>query len=1796
MSDTKGLYLGKSHADGGIPAVNTDTGQQLEIEGQEYKVCNSAYSSNKILRYSNKTNKEILDDIHDNFSCRFNKNEVKNGEFILCKVVVLDPTKRSRKGTVRQILDEMQSEKSCNVSQGAAELSLGGKIGAEGKRVEFILDGQNRERFEISDRNAKLDEINLLRLCKKSLEVKEKVNTFVENILPFWQGYDFYPDLKSVKVEVNPFYGDDEYALAYIKSEDLILINSTKIIREYGRGLNKRKGSENDRGEKNNENRQENVDLLDRELRRADPRREEETNGIYMSQNRKSLRGQFFHELQHVIQKREGIEISISNPTYILKQLKEINGKQHFSDKDFIDYIEKKEGREYRFIEYDFYQNLPSEKEALQVEKRSFLTKKQLKEKPFEFEQGGEISEDEKIYKEWTELVNMSASELKAFMKTDEGKDAGLDPKEAKRLGIKSGQESARWIIKMKSTNKDKWTLTMWDWAKRQINFIKRMRGNKGKLFDENGIKTRKHTSLLIWGYDPKLDLSKQTFIAKNSNQKFENGGEVSTELHLVIRNVNQENKYKGSYKKIFDILDEGVVLYNPFGTTYEKIVGNDFYITITPMPDYDKVEKIKGVKNVDVIEAADLGKTVEKHHLGGDMTKHLAPNGKPSNLNHEQWHLVRSESFKNWFGNWLTDPENASKVVDENGEPLVVWHGSKKEFNIFGKDKNNDIIDEYKEQYAFKEKVHHFHKDKTYAETFGSKYNGYEKSFFLDIKKIGLVEEDTIEDIGYWKDIYDYYVTIEGLDGIFSKSGQYATLLNPNQIKLADGTNNTFDMNSNDIRYEQGGETNNAIMKELRSTDVKTGEPISFYYSHAKNKQKTPNFGAKYGQNIEPHGKYIISVSESYGKLEDNDRTSYEYGIITFKNPLVLEHKSTDDKGWKKDLMDMFGGKKGSALSKEIIKKGYDGIITTDGNYVSEIVALNEFKMENGGEIDEAMQGFDWTSLFDKSPEKEQQINEQIERSKEQEREEWYQGTSFSKKWAATYQEAVNKTVKEYFDAKATYNDWSSRQYKENKSIVFLGDDDILGQAKSIGSINEGKRRNVLNGAKMQMDEAIETLKELQLSDNEIADLLKNKLEQGGEIPTLNKKELEKMEDTKIAYLTTIEYEDNGKTVTWGTKNNRGRETVIGKSNEDLKEEIKYLKEMIIIGEIELKKAKEVYESVKHLGSPKMYKQVADALSFLKMTERTLYINKEILLPFFERNLSVINNKMENSKIKVGDKVQLNETYFGTAIDTEGEVLKIRTIDGEPHAEIYLGDNKGGQKLKATIPFSYLSVINNKMKEDTVVLNEGNGVIVNEIYKEWSNITSPNDWNDWAFKVRSLKFGTYKTIGFLEVLEEFNFKDAKINDVLKNDFLKEVKQALNYGKMIEIEEEKTPKMEEKEQLIWFTDEALEFVPEHQLPVIKGAKREYQDAIYRINKAVKDMPTTYSTEGIEDKKVYLHYFSPSADWHIVEKDMSASVDGHLQDFGYANLGYGAELGYISIDELKSIKEVNLDLYFEPVRWSSLSGESINTDINAYKNPYELNRAIEKLIDSRGDERNAYDSKDIEFISYYSGYGGLEKFGSFADDELKRLKYEFFTPDEVCKKMWALAYKYGYGTVGDSSVFEPSVGTGNFLKYAPKNVIIGANEINKYSAIICQILHPNVDLNLISFERNFIKNNLSIKAKTDSLKKYSLVIGNPPYGSLGGLYITRGEDSYSDASNWTEYFIFRGLDLLHKDGLLIFVVGAEQYNGGTMFLDSKKSKIKSKIAEKADLVDAYRLPINIFERTGVSSEIVIFKKK
>ena len=77
------------------------------------------------------------------------------------------------------------------------------------------------------------------------------------------------------------------------------------------------------------------------------------------------------------------------------------------------------------------------------------------------------------------------------------------------------------------------------------------------------------------------------------------------------------------------------------------------------------------------------------------------APNGEPSKLfsdllehyNGDRVAAIQakartySKSFKEWFGDWQSeDKTNVSKVVDENSEPLLVWHGTTENFDAFSK------------------------------------------------------------------------------------------------------------------------------------------------------------------------------------------------------------------------------------------------------------------------------------------------------------------------------------------------------------------------------------------------------------------------------------------------------------------------------------------------------------------------------------------------------------------------------------------------------------------------------------------------------------------------------------------------------------------------------------------------------------------------------------------------------------------------------------------------------------------------------------------------------------------------------------------------------------------------------------------------------------------------------------------------------------------------------------------------------------------------------------------------------
>ena len=45
---------------------------------------------------------------------------------------------------------------------------------------------------------------------------------------------------------------------------------------------------------------------------------------------------------------------------------------------------------------------------------------------------------------------------------------------------------------------------------------------------------------------------------------------------------------------------------------------------------------------------------------------------------------ITQSKQFVRWFGDWQNSPKTASKVVDGNGEPLVVYHQTGNDFTVF--------------------------------------------------------------------------------------------------------------------------------------------------------------------------------------------------------------------------------------------------------------------------------------------------------------------------------------------------------------------------------------------------------------------------------------------------------------------------------------------------------------------------------------------------------------------------------------------------------------------------------------------------------------------------------------------------------------------------------------------------------------------------------------------------------------------------------------------------------------------------------------------------------------------------------------------------------------------------------------------------------------------------------------------------------------------------------------------------------------------------------------------------------
>lgn len=108
---------------------------------------------------------------------------------------------------------------------------------------------------------------------------------------------------------------------------------------------------------------------------------------------------------------------------------------------------------------------------------------------------------------------------------------------------------------------------------------------------------------------------------------------------------------------------------------------------------------------------------------------------------------------------------------------------------------------------------------------------------------------------------------------------------------------------------------------------------------------------------------------------------------------------------------------------------------------------------------------------------------------------------------------------------------------------------------------------------------------------------------------------------------------------------------------------------------------------------------------------------------------------------------------------------------------------------------------------------------------------------------------------------------------------------------------------------------AFDMMCDCQTPIVKQAWDEYANTIEKLGQTLQKIPKFYEQDGKGyDSIVYAHYFVGGTDIFITEREEENGL------FGYTILNGDyemSEFGYSSLDELKSIRVLNLDFYWEP---------------------------------------------------------------------------------------------------------------------------------------------------------------------------------------------------------------------------------------------------------------------------------------
>lgn len=236
--------------------------------------------------------------------------------------------------------------------------------------------------------------------------------------------------------------------------------------------------------------------------------------------------------------------------------------------------------------------------------------------------------------------------------------------------------------------------------------------------------------------------------------------------------------------------------------------------------------------------------------------------------------------------------------------------------------------------------------------------------------------------------------------------------------------------------------------------------------------KNRTDFINKKLSETTDATEKRLLSN----GFIPDKFKAEYDSELENWK-----QDEGTDSDIQKISNANYFAINPDKVAGKIIAGTGFLNPVIVKGSLEDVLISINKTL--------EKESDFDYSKMFD-----DKTSEPIVSPTKLEEREEMYKNSSFDKKWAKNYEEAKNKLFKEYNEAKNTYDDWSSRVYKQNKNTVHIGDE-IDGVSKTIGSINEKKRNRILQAQKQTMDQSIKDLKALGLTQEEINETLEKEI-----------------------------------------------------------------------------------------------------------------------------------------------------------------------------------------------------------------------------------------------------------------------------------------------------------------------------------------------------------------------------------------------------------------------------------------------------------------------------------------------------------------------------------------------------------------------------------------------------------------------------------------------------------------------------------------------------------------------------